>query len=148
MSWPPRASIERTDCILVFMGPASLTACRQQMFDFTPTALMVGLGEKLGTDPWISQPTCCGLCQEPFSHEQWHCSTLLTTMWKVDICGAREIRLVESHTWTKRENVWLVGRIFPYRVYIDSNRHDSRIWVTGCLCQLERSNLMNLTCLI
>jgi hypothetical protein len=34
--------------------------------DFTPTASMVGLGEKLGTDPRIGQPSCCGLGQEPF----------------------------------------------------------------------------------
>jgi hypothetical protein len=33
---------------------------------FTPTALMAGSGEKLGTDPWIGQPSCCGFCQEPF----------------------------------------------------------------------------------
>jgi hypothetical protein len=33
---------------------------------FTPTASMVASGEKLGTDLWIGQPTCCGLCREPF----------------------------------------------------------------------------------
>jgi hypothetical protein len=27
---------------------------------------MAGLGEKLGTDPWIGQPACCGLYREPF----------------------------------------------------------------------------------
>jgi hypothetical protein len=35
------------------------------MIDFVPTASLVGLGEKLGTDPWIDQPACYGLCQEP-----------------------------------------------------------------------------------
>jgi hypothetical protein len=34
--------------------------------DFTPTASMAGSGEKLGLDLWISQPSCCELCQEPF----------------------------------------------------------------------------------
>jgi hypothetical protein len=34
------------------------------------TASLVGSGEKPGTDPWIGQPACCGLCQEPFSREQ------------------------------------------------------------------------------
>jgi hypothetical protein len=33
---------------------------------FTSTALMVGSGENLGTDPWISQPSCWGLGREPF----------------------------------------------------------------------------------
>jgi hypothetical protein len=36
----------------------------------------------------------------------------------VDWCGKRTCR---------------VGRVFPCRVYIDSNRRDSRIWVTACL---------------
>jgi hypothetical protein len=39
---------------------------RQQMLGFAPTASLVGLWEKLGMDSWISQPTCCGLCREPF----------------------------------------------------------------------------------
>jgi hypothetical protein len=34
--------------------------------DITPTASMVVSGEKLGMDPWIGQPACCGLCREPF----------------------------------------------------------------------------------
>jgi hypothetical protein len=36
------------------------------MLDFAPTASLVGSGEKLDTDPWIGQPTCCGLYQKPF----------------------------------------------------------------------------------
>jgi hypothetical protein len=47
------------------MGPISLVAGCQQMIDFAPTASMVVLGEKLGTNPLIDQPTCCGLCLEP-----------------------------------------------------------------------------------
>jgi hypothetical protein len=30
-----------------------------------PPASLVGSGEKLGTDPWIGQPVCYGLCREP-----------------------------------------------------------------------------------
>jgi hypothetical protein len=33
---------------------------------FTPTTSMAGSGEKLGMDPWIGQPSGCGLCQESF----------------------------------------------------------------------------------
>jgi hypothetical protein len=33
------------------------------------------------------------------------------------------------------ESVWRDGRVFPYRVYIDSNRRDSRIGVTAYLWQ-------------
>jgi hypothetical protein len=42
--------------------PSSLTSIEG---GFTPTPSMAGLGEKLGTDPRISQPLCCGLCREP-----------------------------------------------------------------------------------
>jgi hypothetical protein len=36
------------------------------MLGFAPTASMIGSGEKLGTDPWIGQATCCRLYWEPF----------------------------------------------------------------------------------
>jgi hypothetical protein len=32
----------------------------------TPTASLVGSEEKMGMDPWVGQPACCGLCREPF----------------------------------------------------------------------------------
>jgi hypothetical protein len=35
-----------------------------------------------------------------------------------------------------------VGRVFPCRVYIDSNRRDSRIWVTLICGSLHVANLM------
>jgi hypothetical protein len=69
--------------MLVIIGPVSLVAGCQQMLDFAPTTSLDGSGEKLGTDPWINQPTCCGLCREPFSREQWPCSTLLMTVQKI-----------------------------------------------------------------
>jgi hypothetical protein len=50
----------------VFMGPVSLVTGCQQMLGFVPTASLVGSGEKLGTDSWIGQPTCYGLCRKPF----------------------------------------------------------------------------------
>jgi hypothetical protein len=48
------------------MGSVSLVASHQQKVGFAPTASLVGSGEKLGTDPWIGQSSCCGLCWEPF----------------------------------------------------------------------------------
>jgi hypothetical protein len=48
------------------MGLVSLVAGHQQKVGFAPTAPLVGSWEKLGTNPHISQPSCCGLCQEPF----------------------------------------------------------------------------------
>jgi hypothetical protein len=37
----------------------------------------------------------------PFSQEQWPCSTLLMTLWRVAICGLREIRMILDHTRTE-----------------------------------------------
>jgi hypothetical protein len=48
------------------MGPISQVAGRQQKVGFAPTTSVVGSGENLGTDPWIGQQACCGLCREPF----------------------------------------------------------------------------------
>jgi hypothetical protein len=48
------------------MRPVSLVASHQQKVGFAPTASMAILREKLGTIPWIGQPTCRGLCRESF----------------------------------------------------------------------------------
>jgi hypothetical protein len=36
MGWPLQASIERTGCMLVFMGPVSLVGCHQQRVALSP----------------------------------------------------------------------------------------------------------------
>jgi hypothetical protein len=36
------------------------------MLDFTPTASMDVVGEKLGMDQWVGQLACYGFRQEPF----------------------------------------------------------------------------------
>jgi hypothetical protein len=61
----PRASIERTYRMLVYepSKPSRLTSIEGC---FTPTASLVGLEEKLGTNPQIGQPSWCGLGREPF----------------------------------------------------------------------------------
>jgi hypothetical protein len=79
-------------------------------------------------DPQIGQPACCGLCREPFfsgavgSVQICRClvkgchvqGPLIGSVCRayVDWCGKRTS---------------LIGRVFPYRVYIDSNRRDSQI---------------------
>jgi hypothetical protein len=47
-------------------GPSKPSRLLATEVGFTPTALMVGLGEKLDTDLWIGQPSCYGLGWEPF----------------------------------------------------------------------------------
>jgi hypothetical protein len=48
------------------MGPVSLVAGCQQKLVFSPTASLAVVGEKLGTDPWITRSSSCGLCQKSF----------------------------------------------------------------------------------
>jgi hypothetical protein len=55
--------------------------------------------------------------------------------------------MVEGHTWTKRRNRVVCWSCFPYRVYIDSNRCDSRICVTACLVAAIKY-LINIICLL
>jgi hypothetical protein len=98
------------------------------------TASMVGLGEKLGTNRG-SLSRAGGCVGSPSSREQWICSNLLMTLQKVAICGPREIRMILYHTRTERGKRVVCWSVLPCRVYIDSNRRDSRICVTACLWQ-------------
>jgi hypothetical protein len=50
----------------VVYGPSKLSSGLPTGAWLKPTASLVSSGEKLDTDPQIGQPTCCGLCQEPF----------------------------------------------------------------------------------
>jgi hypothetical protein len=40
--------------------------CRLRTDGLAPTASLVSSEEKLGTNLWIGQPSCCGLCRELF----------------------------------------------------------------------------------
>jgi hypothetical protein len=75
---------------------------------------------------------CVGV---PFSQEQWLYPTLSVT--RQGLLYIDHVRYVWSRTicGLSVECMWIVGRIFPCRVYIDSNHRDSRIWVTACLLQ-------------
>jgi hypothetical protein len=53
-------------------------------------------------DPRISQPACCGLCQEPFFSGAVTLSSTVDNVRMVAICGPREIRMVLDHTRTER----------------------------------------------
>jgi hypothetical protein len=77
------------------------------------TASLVGSGEKLGTDPRIGWPACCGLCREPFSQKQWDMSKSIGISQKVAICGRREIRMVLDHMWTERGKCMMCWLGFP-----------------------------------
>jgi hypothetical protein len=97
------------------------------MLNFTPTISMVVIGEKLGMDPWIGQPVCCGSGREPFLSEA------------VTLFNAADDYVKGCHVWglfhRKHMNDihGLVRKIymscvssFPCRVYIDSKYRDSQ----------------------
>jgi hypothetical protein len=114
--------------MLVFMGLVSLVVCCQQRLGFAPTASLVGSGEKVGTDPWIGQPTCCGLCREHFF------SGAVTLLNSVGDCAKGcHVRGLPTGCVHGAYVDWRgkctchVDRVFPYRVYIDLNHRDSRI---------------------
>jgi hypothetical protein len=101
MGWPPRASMERTDRMLVFMGPVSLVICRQQRVTLPP--LLQWLAQERNW-VWIHGPAsrravdCVG---SPFSREQWLSPLLLMMAQKVAICGLCEMRMFLDHTQTE-----------------------------------------------
>jgi hypothetical protein len=108
------------------------------------TISLVGLGEKLGTDPRIGQPMCCRLCREPFFSGAVGSIQIYRRLMKG--CHVWEL-LVGSVHWTyvdwRGKRTCRVDRVSPCMVYINSNHRDSRIWVTVCLWLPSRSNLLD-----
>jgi hypothetical protein len=109
------------------MGLVSLVVSCQQELDFSP--LFFGCcGREAGYGPadqmvvvlWIVSGALLLRC----SGSVQICWRLYERLLYVD-----HVRYVWS--WTIHgpsvESVWHVGRVFPCRVYIDSNRRDSRI---------------------
>jgi hypothetical protein len=144
MGWPLWVSIERTDRMLVYgpSKPSSRLSIEAWVF---PTTSLAIVREKLGTDLRIGQPSYCGLCLEPFCSGGsgsvqicwWLCERLLYVD-HVRYVWSRAIRGLSV------ESMWHVGRVFPCRVYIDSNHHDSQIWVLLVCGSHHIDNLMNL----
>jgi hypothetical protein len=63
-------------------------------------ASLVGSGEKLGTDPRISQPACCGLCREPFFSGAMTLSNAVGVSRKVATYGDRPQEVYVGRMWT------------------------------------------------
>jgi hypothetical protein len=115
------------------MDRVSLVASCQHKLIFSPLLYWM-LWERnwVQTHGLVSR-RAVGCVGSPSSWEQWICSNLLTTTWKITMRWSREIRMVLVHTQTERGMCVACWSSFPYRVYIDSNSRDSRICVTACL---------------
>jgi hypothetical protein len=95
---------------------------------FTPTASMVGSGEKLGTDPQIGQPACCGLCREPFFSGAVALSIIVDDSVKgCHVPGLLAGSVCRAYMDWRGKRMCHIDQVFPYRVYIDSNHRDS--WI-------------------
>jgi hypothetical protein len=93
-----------------------------------PPASLAGLGEKLGTDPWIGQPACCGLCQEPFFSGPVGSVQIYRHLVKgCHVQGPPAGSVRRTYVDWHGKHTCHVGRVFPCRVYIDSNCRDSQI---------------------
>jgi hypothetical protein len=120
------------------MGPVSLVVCCQQMLAL-PSLLQWLAWERNWV--WTHGSVSCRAVDcagSPFSPEQWLCSSLLTMVRKVAICGPCEIRMIKGHMWTEYGKHVACWSDFPCKVYIDLNHRDSRILVTSCLWQSSR----------
>jgi hypothetical protein len=92
-----------------------------------PPASLAGSGEKLGTDPRIGQPACCGLCREPFFSGAVGSIQICWRLTNGATYGDRPWEAYVGRMWTGVGSVRSCWSGFPCRVYIDSNGRDSRI---------------------
>jgi hypothetical protein len=84
------------------MGLVSLVAYCQQRVRLPPLLQWLALERNWVRTHGSVSRRAVDCVRSPFSRERWLCPSLLTTSWKVVICGPREIRMVEGHTWTER----------------------------------------------
>jgi hypothetical protein len=140
MGWPPRASIEHIDRMLVYgpTNPNSLSSIE------TWLASLAVRGEKLDGDPQIGQPACWRCSRESLflrsceihpnllsTREKLLYADYVRYIWSGSICGSSV------------ESVCHIGQVFPCRVYIDSNHRDSQIRVPLVCGSHHVDNLMN-----
>jgi hypothetical protein len=89
---------------------------------------MVVSGEKLGMDLRIGQPVCYGLCREPFFSEAVALLNSVDDYVKgCHVWGLPTRSIHRAYVDWRGKRTYRVDRVFPYRVYIDSNHHNSRI---------------------
>jgi hypothetical protein len=79
-------------------------------------------------DPWIGQSVRWGLCQEPFvSGEVAQYIIVEDFVEGCHVWGLPSGSVHRAYVYWCGKHTCCVGWVFPCRVYIDSNRHDSRI---------------------
>jgi hypothetical protein len=124
----PREQVLNVPIACRCYGPGKPSSWSSSGAWLTPLALLAGSGEKLGTDPQIGQPACCGLCREPFFSGAVGSVQIYRRLAKgCHIQGPSVGSVRRAYVDWRGKRTCRVGRVFPCRVYIDSNRRDS--WI-------------------
>jgi hypothetical protein len=108
-----------------------------------PTASLAGLGEKLRWVPWTTQQDWEVGSGALFLGSSSIHPMLLTTYERLLPMGIARKKRTSGVRHLEWEAYVSYGRVFPCRVYIDLNHHDSRIWVTTCSWLPSSSNLLD-----
>jgi hypothetical protein len=117
------------------MGPVSLVAGYQQKLLWERSWVQTTV--KLWIVSWALLLVGSGSVQICWRlHERLLCIDHVRYVWSMVIRGL------------SMRSVWRVGRVFPYRVYINSNCRDSQIWVPLVYGSHHVDNLTNLMSLI
>jgi hypothetical protein len=90
------------------MGSINLVVGHRQELGLRAPTSLAGSGEKLGTDPRIGQPVCCGLCQEPFFSRAVTLSNGIDVSQKVATYGDRPQEAYAGRMWTGMGSVHVV----------------------------------------
>jgi hypothetical protein len=89
---------------------------------------MAGSGEKLDTDSRIGWSACCRLCREPFFLGAVALSIAVDDFAKAcHVRGPLAGSVRRTYVDWRGKRTCRVGQVFPCRVCINLNRHDSQI---------------------
>jgi hypothetical protein len=139
-----RANIKRTNRMLIY-EPSNPSSLLLTVVWLSPLLLWLWGWEKLDGDTQINQLACWGCSREFF---------FLVSSDSVQLCWRLREGLLYvdrvRYVWSRIIHglsvkiMWRIGRVFPCMVYIDSNRRNSRIWVSLVCGSHHVDNLMNL----
>jgi hypothetical protein len=124
----PREQVLNVPIACWSYGPSKPSSLSSTEAWLKSTASLVGLGEKYGIDSWIGQPACCGLCQESFFSGAVRSVQICRRLVKgFHVRGLSTGSVRRAYLDCRGKRTCRAGRVFPCRVYIDSNHCDSRI---------------------
>jgi hypothetical protein len=108
------------------------------------TASMAVLGEKLRRVPWTTQPGWEVESRALFLRSSPSVQPCWWLMKGYHIRGPPTGSVCRAYVDWHGKRTYRVGQVFPCRVYINSNRHDSQMWVTACSWLPSSSNFIGL----